>query len=456
MTFSSVRHIHFVGIGGSGMSGIAEILLSQGFTVSGSDLAVSAATRHLQEQGARVYIGHAAENIDGAEVVVYSSAVRPSENPETLAALERKIPIIRRAEMLSEVSRLKYTLAIAGTHGKTTTTSMCGLVMMKAGIDPTVIVGGRLTGLGGSNARLGNGDWIVLEADEYDRSFLQLLPTIAVVTNIEADHLDIYSDLDDIKGAFTEFANKVPFYGAALVCLDDPGVRDVMPEIKRVIITYGTTPQCDVRASNIAYNERSSSYDLTYRGQALGRIVLNVPGEHNVLNSLAACGVALQCGVPAEVIRQGLAEFGGVYRRFEIKGETPGGVLVIDDYAHHPTEIQATLEAARKGWDRRIVAVFQPHTYTRTRDFYREFATSFDNADVIVLTDVYAAREEPIDGINGRLIADAARDAGHRHVHYVERLEDVPQLLSELLRQGDILLTMGAGDVWRVGSELCN
>ena len=328
--------------------------------------------------------------------------------------------------------------------------------MMKAGIDPTVIVGGRLTGLGGSNARLGNGDWIVLEADEYDRSFLQLLPTIAVVTNIEADHLDIYSDLDDIKGAFTEFANKVPFYGAALVCLDDPGVRDVMPEIKRVIITYGTTPQCDVRASNIAYNERSSSYDLTYRGQALGRIVLNVPGEHNVLNSLAACGVALQCGVPAEVIRQGLAEFGGVYRRFEIKGETPGGVLVIDDYAHHPTEIQATLEAARKGWDRRIVAVFQPHTYTRTRDFYREFATSFDNADVIVLTDVYAAREEPIDGINGRLIADAARDAGHRHVHYVERLEDVPQLLSELLRQGDILLTMGAGDVWRVGSELCN
>ncbi|MFN6113373.1 MAG: UDP-N-acetylmuramate--L-alanine ligase [Bacteroidota bacterium] len=456
MTFSSIQHIHFVGIGGSGMSGIAEILLSQGFSVSGSDLAQSATTEHLVSKGARVFIGHRAENIEGAEVVVYSSAVRPGENPETAAALERKIPVIRRAEMLSEVSRLKYTLAIAGTHGKTTTTSMCGLVMMKAGLDPTVIVGGRLTGLGGSNARLGSGDWIVLEADEYDRSFLQLLPTIAVVTNIEADHLDIYSDLDDIKGAFTEFTNKVPFYGAALVCLDDPGVRDVMPDIKRVIITYGTTPQCDVRASNISYSERSSSYDLTYRGEPLGRIVLNVPGEHNVLNSLAACGVALQCGVSAEVIRQALAEFGGVYRRFEIKGETQGGVLVIDDYAHHPTEILATLEAARKGWNRRIVAVFQPHTYTRTRDFYREFATSFDNADVIILTDVYAAREQPIDGVSGRIIADAARDAGHRHVHYAERLDDVSELLKGLLQPGDILLTMGAGDVWRVGSKLGN
>jgi UDP-N-acetylmuramate--alanine ligase len=456
MTFSSVKHIHFVGIGGSGMSGIAEILLSQGFVVSGSDLAQSATTDYLGSKGARIKIGHQAENIEGAEVVVYSSAVKPSENPETRAALERKIPVIRRAEMLSEVSRLKYTLAIAGTHGKTTTTSMCGLVMMKAGLDPTVIVGGRLTGLGGSNARLGEGDWVVLEADEYDRSFLQLLPTIAVITNIEADHLDIYSDLDDIKGAFTEFANKVPFYGAALVCLDDTGVRDVMPDIKRVIITYGTTPQCDVRATNISYSERSSSYDLTYRAESLGRIVLNVPGKHNVLNSLAACGMALQCGVRPDVLRQALSEFGGVFRRFEIKGETSGGVLVIDDYAHHPTEIIATLEAARKGWDRRIVAVFQPHTYTRTRDFYREFATSFDNADVIILTDVYAAREQPIEGVSGRIIADAARDAGHRHVHYAEHLEDVSDLLTEMLRPGDILLTMGAGDVWRVGSKLGN
>jgi UDP-N-acetylmuramate--alanine ligase len=455
MNFSSVNHIHFVGIGGSGMSGIAEILLSQGFIVSGSDMQSSETTAYLARQGASVFIGHAKENIEGAEVVVYSSAVRPTDNPETLAALERKIPIIRRAEMLSEVSRLKYTLAIAGTHGKTTTTSMCGLVMMKAGLDPTVIVGGRLKGLGGTNARLGKGDWIVLEADEYDRSFLQLLPTIAVVTNIEADHLDIYSDLDDIKGAFTEFSNKVPFYGTACVCLDDPGVRDVLPLIKRVVTTYGTTPQCDVRATEISYHDNTSSFTLNYHGEPLCQITLNVPGEHNVLNALAACAVALQCNVAPDVIAEALAEFGGVYRRFEIKGER-NGILVIDDYAHHPTEILATLEAARNGWNRRIVAVFQPHTYTRTRDFYKEFATSFDNADMLILTDVFPAREEPIEGVSGKLISDAARDAGHRHVQYVPRLVDVPSVLREILKDGDILLTMGAGDVWKVGQDVLN
>lgn len=455
MNFSSVKHIHFVGIGGSGMSGIAEILLSQGFVVSGSDMQASEATSYLAKQGAKVFIGHAKENIEGAEVVVYSSAVRPQENPETAAALERKVPIIRRAEMLSEVSRLKYTLAIAGTHGKTTTTSMCGLVMMKAGLDPTVIVGGRLKGLGGTNARLGKGNWIVLEADEYDRSFLQLLPTIAVITNIEADHLDIYSDLDDIKGAFTEFSNKVPFYGTACVCLDDPGVRDVMPLIKRVVTTYGTTPQCDVRATDISYQEKHSTFTLNYHGKSLCQITLNVPGEHNVLNALAACAVALQCEVDPDVIADALSEFGGVYRRFEIKGEN-NGILVIDDYAHHPTEILATLEAARNGWKRRIVAVFQPHTYTRTRDFYLEFATSFDNADVLILTDVFPAREEPIEGVSGKLISDAARDAGHRQVHYVPRLADVPRTLRDILQEGDILLTMGAGDVHTVGSDVLN
>ncbi|MBM4178165.1 MAG: UDP-N-acetylmuramate--L-alanine ligase [Ignavibacteria bacterium] len=455
MNFSSVKHIHFVGIGGSGMSGIAEILLSQGFVVSGSDMQSSEATSYLIGKGAKVFIGHATENIEGAEVVVYSSAVRPQENPETTAALERKIPIIRRAEMLSEVSRLKYTLAIAGTHGKTTTTSMCGLVMMKAGLDPTVIVGGRLKGLGGTNARLGNGDWIVLEADEYDRSFLQLLPTVAVITNIEADHLDIYSDLDDIKGAFTEFSNKVPFYGTACVCLDDPGVRDIMPQIKRVVTTYGTTPQCEVRATDISYHEKHSTFTLHHHGKPLCQITLNVPGEHNVLNALAACAVALQCEVAPNVIAEALAEFGGVYRRFEVKGERDG-ILVIDDYAHHPTEILATLEAARNGWNRRIVAVFQPHTYTRTRDFYLEFATSFDNADVLILTDIYGSREEPIEGVSGKLIADATRDAGHRHVHYVPGLADVALALKEILQEGDILLTMGAGDVHKVGSDVLN
>lgn len=453
MNFSSVRHIHFVGIGGIGMSGIAEILLSQGFVVSGSDLQRSEVTDHLAALGARICIGHDAQHVDNAEVVVYSSAVRPQENPETLFALERKIPIIRRAEMLSEVSRLKYCMAIAGTHGKTTTTSMCGIVMMKAGMDPTVIVGGRLKGLGGTNARLGQGDWMVLEADEYDRSFLQLLPTIAVITNVEADHLDIYSDLDDIKGAFIEFSNKVPFYGTAVVCLDDPGVRAILPSIKRVVVTYGMSAQCDVRAADVTYNERSSAYTLVYKGSPLGEIELNVPGDHNVRNSLAACATALLCGVPFDVIRDGLAEFGGVYRRFEVKGEV-GGVLIVDDYAHHPTEIRTTLTAARRGWKRRIVAVFQPHTYTRTRDFYAEFATSFDEADVLILTDVYPAREEPIPGVNGKLIADAARDAGHRNVHYVEAPSDIPALLKTLVMEGDMVLTMGAGDIWKVGSAL--
>ena len=351
--------------------------------------------------------------------------------------------------MLSEVSRLKYCLAIAGTHGKTTTTSMCGHVMMKASMDPTVIVGGRLKGLGGTNARLGKGDWIVLEADEYDRSFLQLLPTIAVITNVEADHLDIYSDLDDIKGAFVEFANKVPFYGTACVCLDDPGVRAILPSIKRVVVTYGLSAQCDVRADDITFNERSSRFTLIYNDSPLGEIELNVPGDHNIRNSLAACAIGLLCDIPFEVIRDGLADFGGVYRRFEIKGEK-GGILVIDDYAHHPTEIKATLAAARRGWKRRIVAVFQPHTYTRTRDFYAEFATSFDDADVLILTDVYPAREAPIEGITGKLIADAARDAGHRNVHYVADKDDVPALLKDLVSEGDLVLTMGAGDIWEV------
>ena len=449
MIFSSVKRIHFVGIGGMGMSGIAEILMSQGFIVSGSDLHKSEITEHLASLGARMCIGHDAAHIADAEVVVYSSAVKPLDNPETVAALERKVPIIRRAEMLSEVSRLKYCLAIAGTHGKTTTTSMCGHVMMKASMDPTVIVGGRLKGLGGTNARLGKGDWIVLEADEYDRSFLQLLPTIAVITNVEADHLDIYSDLDDIKGAFVEFANKVPFYGTACVCLDDPGVRAILPSIKRVVVTYGLSAQCDVRADDITFNERSSRFTLIYNDSPLGEIELNVPGDHNIRNSLAACAIGLLCDIPFEVIRDGLADFGGGYRRFEIKGEK-GGILVIDDYAHHPTEIKATLAAARRGWKRRIVAVFQPHTYTRTRDFYAEFATSFDDADVLILTDVYPAREAPIEGITGKLIADAARDAGHRNVHYVADKDDVPALLKDLVSEGDLVLTMGAGDIWEV------
>lgn len=453
MHFSTLRHIHFVGIGGIGMSGIAEILMAQGFRVSGSDMQRSDITDYLEEHGATVYIGHDAEHVEGADVVVYSSAVRPSVNAETRAARERGVPLIRRAEMLSEVSRLKYCLAIAGTHGKTTTTSMCALIMIKAGLDPTVIVGGRLKGLGGSNARLGAGEWMVLEADEYDRSFLQLLPSIAVITNVEADHLDIYDDLDDIKEAFVEFANKVPFYGVACVCLDDDGVQCILPRLQRRVITYGLSEACTTRAVDLDADEQRVSYSLVHKGENLGRIALNVPGEHNVKNSLAAASMALEIGISPDIIREALGEFHGVYRRFEIKGEN-AGVLVIDDYAHHPTEIVATLAAAKAGWDRRLIAVFQPHTYTRTRDFFQAFAESFCDADVLVITDVYPAREAPIEGVSGALIADAARLTGHKHVYYVPNPTDVKKTLSEVLTTGDIVLTMGAGDIWKVGMEL--
>jgi UDP-N-acetylmuramate--alanine ligase len=448
------QRIHFVGIGGIGMSGIAEILLTQGFRVSGSDMHRSDTTDALAARGAAITIGHSAQNAEGADVVVYSSAVKPDENPETRYATEHGIPMLRRAEMLSEVSRLKYCLAIAGTHGKTTTTSICGLVLMQGALDPTVIVGGKLKGFGGTNARLGNGEWIVLEADEYDRSFLSLLPTIAIITNIEADHLDIYSDLDDIKEAFVEFANKVPFYGSACVCLDDPGVRAVLPRLGKRVTTYGLSPQSDTRATQVHFHERSTTFTITHRGQELGSVTLNVPGDHNVRNALAAASVGLELGLPFEAIATALGSFGGVDRRFEVKGES-NGILVVDDYAHHPSEIKATLQAARKGWpDRRIIAVFQPHTYSRTKDFYQEFALSFDEADILFLTDVYPAREEPLPGVDGKLIADAAKAAGHRAVHYVQDKTVVADAIREVAQPGDMVLTMGAGDVWKTAIAL--
>lgn len=453
--FSKLQRIHFVGIGGIGMSGIAEILLDQGFTVSGSDLQKSEVTNHLASLGATIFEGHRTENIEGAEAVVYSSAVRINENPETVEAQRRKIPIIRRAEMLAEVTRLKYCLAIAGTHGKTTTTSMCGLILMKGGIDPTVIVGGKLSGLGGTNARLGRGDWTVVEADEYDRSFLQLLPTIAVITNVEAEHLDIYADFDDIKRTFAQFANKTPFYGLVAVCLDNPGVMEVLPTINKKVITYGLSPQCDVRAVNVSHHERSSDFTLQQHGKDLGQIRVNIPGLHNVRNALGAITVALELGVSVDDIRSALEGFAGVYRRFEIKGEK-NGVMVIDDYAHHPSEVSATLEAARKGWKRRIICVFQPHTFTRTRDFCADFGKAFGDADHLIVTDVYPAREAPIEGITGEIIANAATQFGHRHVQYVPNKQDVPATLRSIMREGDIVMTLGAGDIWKYGNEFLN
>ena len=450
--FSSIRKLHFVGIGGIGMSGIAEILIDQGFEISGSDKTESDNTERLVSLGSKVYVGHAATNLaQDVDVVVYSSAVGP-DNPELMEAHARNIPVIRRAEMLAEVMRLKYGIGIAGTHGKTTTTSMVSLVLLEGGVDPTVIVGGRLRGLAGSNARLGRGDFIVVEADEFDRSFLSITPTIAVLTTLETDHLDCYRDLEDIKGAFIQFASKIPFYGFVILCLDEPALQEIIPRIKKKIITYGLNGQADIQAVDIVHKENTSRFVVVKDGKDLGSVEIQIPGKHNVQNALAAIAVGLQLGVPFEKVKAGIEKFTGVFRRWEVKAEL-AGITVIDDYAHHPTEIKATLAGAKAGWRRRVICVFQPHLYSRTRDFYDDFGRSFFNADVLVLTDVYPAREEPIQGVNGELIANAAKQFGHKNVHYVPDKKNIPEYLMEIKEKGDIILTMGAGDIWRFGEE---
>jgi UDP-N-acetylmuramate--alanine ligase len=451
--FSSIKKIHFVGIGGIGMSGIAEILLDQGFNVSGSDKSLSEVTDRLKKLGATIFEGHKPEHVaPDVDVLVYSSAVS-QDNPEIVEAQRRKIPVIRRAEMLAEVMRLKYGIGIAGTHGKTTTTSMISLVLMEGGLDPTVIVGGKLSGLGGTNARLGHGEFIVVEADEFDRSFLSLTPTIAVLTTLETDHLDCYRDLEDIKGAFIQFASRVPFYGFVVLCLDEPALLDILPQLnKKKIITYGLNPQADVQAYDLHHQEGTSTFTVARAERELGSVKLQVPGKHNVQNALAAIAVGLELGVPFEQIKTGIEKFTGVYRRWEKKGEV-GGITVYDDYAHHPTECRATLAGAKAGWRRRVVCVFQPHLYTRTRDFYEEFAKSFLLSDVLVVTDVYPAREEPIQGVTGELIVHAAKQFGHKDAHYVPDKQQIPSFLKSVAKQGDIIITMGAGDIWKYGEE---
>ena len=459
-----VRHVHFVGIGGIGMSSIAEVLLRRRFRVSGSDLKKSEVTAHLETLGAVIHEGHAAENVLDADVVVYSSAVRvPEENPETAEALRRRIPIIKRAEMLGELMRAKRGIGVAGTHGKTTTTTLVGLVLQAADLDPTIIVGGKVA-VFGSNAVAGLGEIIVVEADEYDRTFLRLTPIHAVVTNIEADHLDIYRDLDDIKDAFVQFANSVPFFGAAILCLDDANVREVLGRVERRVVTYGTSRQATLRAENVEQIGAVTRFDVYQQTERLGGITLHAPGLHNVRNALAAIAVGLELDLPFATVAAGIAQYTGVDRRFQIKGEAPvhaadgepvGTVLVVDDYAHHPTEVEATLQAAARGWpERRIVAVFQPHLYSRTRDLADEFARAFYDADVLVLTDVYPAREEPIHGITGEMLAELARGVGHRDVHYVEDKTDLPAALAALARAGDLVITMGAGDIHHYGQAL--
>ena len=451
--FSTVKKIHFVGIGGIGMSGIAEILIDQGFSVSGSDLSTNENTQYLENLGAVIFYGHQASNIQDAEVVVYSSAVKVEENPELQEAIARRIPILKRSEMLAEVSRMKYTLAISGTHGKTTTTSMVGLIMIEAGFDPTIIVGGRLKDFGGTNARLGNGEWIVVEADEYDRSFLQLTPTIAVVNNIEEEHMDIYQDIDDLHNTFINFANKVPFYGFVAVCIDEPGVKEIITNINKKIVTYGLSKNADIKAKNIVQNARNTEYDLFINNEFVEKVIINVPGLHNIKNSLAAITVALQIGVDIKTIVKALSQFSGVYRRFDIKGEV-NNIMVVDDYAHHPSEIKATLDAAKNGWDKRIIAVFQPHTFSRTQKFYKEFARSFDDADMLIITDVYPARELPIEGINGELIANFARKYGHKNVVYIQNYEEILDFLKSEIKPNDMIITIGAGSIVKIADKL--
>jgi UDP-N-acetylmuramate--alanine ligase len=442
-----------VGIGGIGMSGIAEILLLRGYTVTGSDNNLSETTERLQELGAKIFKGHNAANIDGADVVVYTSAVTAEDNEETKAAIANQIPVIKRSEMLAELMRMKYGIGIAGTHGKTTTTTLAGHVVQDGSFDPTIIVGGRVHSFDKTNAVVGKGDIIIVEADEFDRTFLRLSPSMAVITNIEAEHLDIYKDLDDVKEAFIEFANKVPFYGVVIVCLDNTAVRSILPHIKRRTISYGFTPQAQVRAINVSQKEFRSSFTVLFEGKILGDIEILAPGEHNIKNALASIAIGLELGMEFSDIRSGLERFRGVFRRFQEKMNHKN-VLVIDDYAHHPTEVQATIEAARSGWkDRRIVAVFQPHLYSRTQQMHQEFGLSFFDAEILVVTDVYPSREKPIEGVNGKLIADTAKTYGHRGVHYIEDKTELPSRLTEIVKDGDIVITMGAGDIYKYGEQ---
>jgi UDP-N-acetylmuramate--alanine ligase len=452
VSFRNFQRIHLVGIGGIGMSGIAEVLLTLGYSVSGSDTKPSTITERLQNLGAVIHEGHRATNVAGAHVVVTSSAIK-SENPEVVEAHKRKIPVIPRAEMLAELMRLKYGIAVGGAHGKTTTTSMVASILTAAQLDPTFVIGGKVN-QAGTTARLGRGEYFVVEADESDRSFLLFAPVVAVVTTIDREHLDQYSSLEDIQGAFVQFVNRVPFYGAAIVCLDEPNVQAIIPSVKRPILTYGTSSQADLVISDIKLEGLASEFRLTYKDEDLGVFRLpHPPGIHNVRNAAAAAAVALYLNVPVELIKQGLAKFGGVGRRFDIKG-TVNDITVIDDYGHHPVEIRATLEAARGCKFNRLLVLFQPHRYSRTQHLWDEFRLAFNQADILVLTDIYAASEAPIPGVSSEALAAAISEAGHKNVHYLRSMQDSIEFLLKNAKPGDAILTVGAGSVSRASNEL--
>jgi UDP-N-acetylmuramate--alanine ligase len=450
--FFKKQRFHFVGAGGIGMSGIAEVLLNLGYEITGSDSKLSPTTERLVAQGAHISEGHRAENVTGAKAVVVSSAIDP-RNPELLEARRLQIPVIPRGELLAELMRLKFGIAIAGSHGKTTTTSMTATILSHAGLDPTVVVGGRVGTMGGSNARVGQSDFLVVESDESDGSFLKLAPILAVVTNIDREHLDHYANIEVIRAAFTDFVNKVPFYGAAILCLDDENVQQILPGIKRRTISYGHSTQADLRVMSVVVTPFVSEFTLEFRGRDLGRFELHVPGAHNVLNATASIAVALELEVPVEKIREGLALFSGVDRRFQKRGEA-AGVVVIDDYGHHPTEVRATLEAARTCGFRKVHVLFQPHRYTRTAHLMDDFARSFNAVDTVLVTDIYAASEAPIEGVTGEALAQRITGFGHRGAAYAGSMADGVAKLAALAQPGDAVITLGAGSIWQAGEAL--
>ena len=451
--YRKTKNIHFVGIGGIGMSGIAALLLNLGYRVSGSDLRSTDITKRLEELGGVIYEGHQREWVAGADVVVTSTAIS-ADNPEVLAAHEAHVPVIQRAEMLAELMRLKkYGIAVAGSHGKTSTTSMVAAILAEAGLDPTVVVGGKVHALG-SNARLGAGEFLVAEADESDGSFLKLSPVIEVITNIDLEHLDYYRDIEHIKDVFLEFTNRLPFYGVAVVCIDNDHVAQLLPRIHKRLFTYGLSEQADLQAVQITTGGGVSEFTVRTRTGELGRIRLNRPGRHLIYNSLAAIGVGLELEIDFAVIAKALEGFLGVQRRLQVKGEM-GGILVVDDYGHHPTEIRATLDAIREGWpERRVVVAFQPHRYSRTAGLFAEFVTAFRRADVLVLTDIYAASEQPIAGVSAEHLLEAIKQHGQRQAHFIPELVQQPEALLALLQPGDLLLTLGAGNIVRAGERM--
>ena len=451
MNFKKINNIHFVGIGGIGMSGIAELLINLGFNVSGSDLIESELTDKLKRKNATIYYSHNPKNVHDCDILVYSSAV-DINNVELIEAKSRKIPILKRAEMLGELVTLKKTsIAVSGTHGKTTSTTMIGEILTTANLDPTLVVGGLVKNLN-TNSKIGEGDYIVVEADEFDKSFLQIKPTIAVLTNIEEEHMDCYNGINDLLFSFTKFANSVPFYGSVIACIDSPYIKKIIKNIKRPITTYGISKDAIIRASNLKFDKNKSSYELLFNNTSFGQISLKAPGHHNIMNSLAAAAVAFDLKLNPKIILKGIENYSGVRRRFEIKGIRKD-ILVVDDYAHHPTEVIETIRAAKKGWNRRLITIFQPHLFSRTKAFYKDFAKALNESDIIILTDIYPAREKPQKNISSKLIFNEIKKHNHKNLFFLDNIDNINPFLTNIVKRNDMVLTMGAGTIWRYGQK---